>query len=120
MIMKDKRITIQFRADEKLKEDFYNLAGKRGQSPSELLRNLILKAMHEDNDRILKIEEYIEHFHFYFKEMILFIRSLTFLTKNEKIQDKYDECNLDTLLKEVLFEYWNKDGKFNQQQYEHE
>ncbi|NOY10139.1 MAG: hypothetical protein GXP33_15000, partial [Spirochaetes bacterium] len=101
--MKEKSEIIQFRIEQKLKEQFFSLAEKRGVTPSELIRILMQMALKNENDTMEETKEILNEHDIALHQILKYLQLSAFLIKENDNWNLYKNSILPNLLDELIY-----------------
>lgn len=104
IIMEDKTELIQIRVDGELKDAFYKLAEKTGQSPSNLLRSLMRKAIELEEKMITELVDSKKQQDIILYEILSFIHKAAMLQQDNNLWELYKSSYLPEYLDEMIGE----------------
>ena len=100
----EKRETIQFRVEQELKEQLFDMATRRGTAPSELLRILIEKELADEDERIKRLQEEVMATKHVLLEILKFTQRFAFVTRDPAFMDLYKDSMLTDFLDSLILE----------------
>lgn len=93
---------MQLRVDEELKTQFFQLAQRNGESPSNYLRALMRRAVEKDSGRVEDVAHELIQLREILQETLSYLQRSAFMSSDEQKWRLYKETSLPEYLHELI------------------